>query len=103
MRYLEQGKTITNSWAKGAKGLSGATSYSYGSRLVWDIRQQQLRLSGQASASTELQSYLYANNKPLAEARGTQQVVAATISRSVGVELGVINQADSSSAFSNST
>ena len=137
VRYLEQSKTISESRAKGAAGLSGATSFQYdanGNLAFLDRGQRQtggnavasfdydleghiigradtatlgtssvffegyladpdaqaqldetygtqssvadqVRLSlfgGAASTSSRLQSYLYANNKSIAEADGTQ-------------------------------
>jgi LysM domain len=145
LRYLEQSKVITNSWAKGAERLEGGTSFSYdvngnlsaldrgrktgaaqnsasffdydleghiigradkatsltnasyfagytsdpaatssydeygsgAASLLQQIQQQQL--GGAGSASTSLQSYLYANNKSLAQAQGTQQVTLKSL------------------------
>jgi len=137
VRYLERSKRIANSYAKGAKGLEGATSFTYNSNgdlamvdrgrkqgasqnsvAVFDydleghiigradkataltnaeyfagsssdpdntgsydeygsgqsatqLLQQQL-LGGATGATTRLQSYLYANNKPISEAAGDQ-------------------------------
>jgi len=151
VRYLEQSKRIANSWAKGAKGLEGATSFTYDSNgnLVFldrgrkqDARENSVAVFeydleghiigradkataytaadyftgyaidpdtptsyddygstssltqltqgrmfgwGVSSSTTKLQSYLYANNKSIAQASADQVVSLKTL-RLVGGE-----------------
>ena len=161
VRYLEQQKLITDSWAKGAKRLDGATSFPYDSNgnLVWldrgrkqgtgensvaafeydleghiiarsdkataftaadyfagyvndpdaapgydeygsaqsQTEQLQWQLFGGGSgATTQLQSYLYANNKPIGEASG-EQVMSLKTLRLIGTpvyEGGVVGDTE---------
>lgn len=159
VRYLEQSKVIANSWARGARGLDGASRFEYdvnghltfldrgrkqgakeNSVAVFDydldgqiiaradkatahtsaeflqgydedpdvtgeydeygngvsttqIVQYQLfgRTRGaifgpiRTSANTQLQSYLYANDKPVAEGQGTQEITLKKLSLTGGV------------------
>jgi YD repeat-containing protein len=144
VRYLERSKTIANSYANGAKGLSGATSFSYDANgnlalldrgtktgsseptiavFEYDLQGQIISRADKATAlagsdtfqgftsdpaaqvsydeygyggtslldqisaaivgngsGATLQSYLYANNKSVAEVRGKLSVQVKTLS-----------------------
>ncbi len=148
VRYLEMSKVITNSYANGAKGLEGATSFQYdansnltmldrgrkqsGGNSVsffdYDVEGHIIGKSDKATAltaadffetydndpntsggydeygsgattimgtmlsafggrnsTTHLQSYIYANNKPIAEASGDLQIAYKTLTLTGGI------------------